>query len=188
MQVFSFVKDLDMFGAPVPNLFNMGGHKKVKTWLGALISIMIVSLIVAFSLIKIERLVQRKNPEISTNTEVLDFTEKFDTSSDDFMMAFATKSMDIEPRHARWLAEARYSIDGRSDVKRRWDLHKCSEDEMKLFYEPENEITASDMKKYQQAGQLYCLDWKAIGYELYGDRRNGKQFADIQVNLYACGT
>ena len=112
-----------MFGTPVPNLINMGGRKEIKTWLGAIMSILIVSLTLAFSLVQFERLAQKKNPAISTNTERIDVTEKFDTSSDDFMMAFATASMKVKPKHARWLAEARENHDGRTDTRRRWDLH-----------------------------------------------------------------
>ena len=87
-------------------------------------SILTISVTIAFTLVQLERLAQRKNPAITTNTEGVDISEKFDTSSDDFMMAFATKSLKVETKHARWTAETRENPDGGpSTIRRRWELH-----------------------------------------------------------------
>ena len=57
----NFIKELDMFGAAVPNI-NLGGLRQVKTSCGATASIFVLMLTVAFTLLKIERLILNKNP------------------------------------------------------------------------------------------------------------------------------
>ena len=83
-----FVKNIDMFGAQVPT-FNLRGREDVKTSAGALASMVIIVLTFLFGLLKLQYLVERKNPSIVANTRNLAFGERFNTGSDDFMMAFA---------------------------------------------------------------------------------------------------
>ena len=88
-----------MFGAEVPS-FNIRGRHTVKTSAGACASITIIILTFLFALIKLQHLVEKKNPTISTNESSLKEGERFDTGSDIFMMAFAAENVgnDGEPR------------------------------------------------------------------------------------------
>ena len=47
------VKNLDLFAAPMPS-FNLAGEESKRTWAGALSSILIMTLTLAFGLIKLE--------------------------------------------------------------------------------------------------------------------------------------
>ena len=72
------IKNIDFFGAPVPT-FNIGGKTNVPTWLGSIISILILGMTFMFGLIKIEHMAIRKNPEIIKNIEIVDIEETYDT-------------------------------------------------------------------------------------------------------------
>ena len=85
----NLVKRLDLFGEAVPN-FNLRGQTKVKTSFGAVATILIVTLTFMFSLVKLDHMVLRKSPNLTSNEEEFDTSERsFDTSSDELMMAFA---------------------------------------------------------------------------------------------------
>ena len=102
-----FLKNVDMFGAPVPN-FNMRGRADVKTSCGACISIVILTLTLMFGILKLEHLAQRKNPSITTNIMPLEGGERYDTASENFMMAFAVSDKNLSPkndtRYVKWQA------------------------------------------------------------------------------------
>ena len=61
-----FIKDLDMFGQPMPG-FNINGRSVVKTSFGACVSTIILVLTGMFALLKFRHLVEHKNPSLSTN-------------------------------------------------------------------------------------------------------------------------
>ena len=77
---------MDLFSEPVPT-FNIAGKTSVQTRLGIFCSLLIFILTFAFSLLKLQHLIERKNPDLTTNTEPLEGGEKFFLESDEFMMA-----------------------------------------------------------------------------------------------------
>lgn len=77
-----------MFGAKIQT-FNMRGRTKINTSCGACVSIMIFILTLIFALVKLEHLVERKNPSVTTNLSALEAGTRFNTNSNEFMMAFA---------------------------------------------------------------------------------------------------
>ena len=83
-----FIKNLDMFGAPLPN-FNSQGRATVKTSCGTCVSLLILTVTFMFAILKLEHLVEKKNPSITTNSTPLAAGERFNTGDEDFMMAFA---------------------------------------------------------------------------------------------------
>ena len=110
-----FVKNWDMFGAHVPT-FNIRGRSVVKTSFGACASILILVLTLLFALLKLQYLVEKKNPTISTNTSILDGSERFNTGSESFAMAFAFEKLGSEYRidnnYIRWMVRFFENIDG----------------------------------------------------------------------------
>ena len=75
----NFVKRLDMFGAPVPS-FNIEGQRSMKTNCGAIATILMISITIMFTLVKLEHLVLKKNPSLTTNVEQLEQGERFDSA------------------------------------------------------------------------------------------------------------
>lgn len=70
-----FIKDLDMFGERVPEI-NIRGQTTIKTSVGACVTITIIALTISFGLVKLEHLVQRKNPTINIMHEPLQEEEE----------------------------------------------------------------------------------------------------------------
>ena len=62
--VFKLIKRFDLFGKPIPT-FNLNGKTKIQTFEGAVISIIIFTLTLTFSLMKFEQLINRKNLTIN---------------------------------------------------------------------------------------------------------------------------
>ena len=153
------LKSLDMFGAPVPNL-NIRGRGEVKTVCGACTSLVIFALTLLFGIIKMEHLALRKNPSITTNTSPLEAGERFDTGSDDFMIAFAVEDIKGVPlndaRYIRWQVVSLNLENGEKNKTEEF-LQPCSQDAMNKFYPAESSQTANEVKSQQAAGNLYCL-------------------------------
>ena len=62
--VFKFIKRFDLFGKQVPT-FSLNGKTKIQTYEGAVISIIIFALTLIFSLMKFDKLINRRNPTIN---------------------------------------------------------------------------------------------------------------------------
>ena len=91
-----FIKNLDIFGAPIP-AFNLRGRDKVKTSCGAIISIIIMTITGLFAILKFEHMLIKKNPNITSNTGPIDKTERFSLVQDHFMMAFSVLHFNKNP-------------------------------------------------------------------------------------------
>lgn len=79
------VKNLDMFGSKLPQ-FNISGKEVEQTFSGAIMSIMIFSVIIMFSILKLQHLLQRSNPYVNRFDVEDHFTieKRFDTRQTDF--------------------------------------------------------------------------------------------------------
>ena len=101
----TFVKNVDMFGAPIHN-FNLSGRAEVKTTCGACISMIIFTLTFMFALLRLGHLQIRKNPLIAMHSNPLEEGERFNMDSEDFMMAFGVLGKYSTPkndtRYLRW--------------------------------------------------------------------------------------
>ena len=144
-----FVKNIDMFGAAVPGI-NMRGKTELNTSCGAIISMLIIILTLSFGLLKLEHLMERKNPLIVTNTVPLDSEEQINTGSDNFMMAFAAvgkknKNVKNDPRFVRWYARFWQIVDGEYSA-RNVPLNLCTDKEFAMFDPPEDAHTAETVK------------------------------------------
>ena len=63
-----FVKNLDVFSNSLPS-FNIRGKTSVTTWMGAGCSIIIFLIGFTFGLLKLQHLIERRNPALSESTE-----------------------------------------------------------------------------------------------------------------------
>ena len=62
------LKALDMFAADLPT-FNVSGQSKIQTYLGGLLSAMIIIVTLLFASVKMHQLVEHDNPSINSNIE-----------------------------------------------------------------------------------------------------------------------
>lgn len=140
---------LDLFGAPAPT-FNIRGETKVRTYFGAVLSTMIITVTLLFSLVKLEHLLSKHNPTVNTfeDKNVFGTADVYKpASSEEFMMAFAVTSekdawkVKHDPRFVKWLAYQRTVLNG-EETYNEVPLHPCTEEEYTLFHEPEDDDTA----------------------------------------------
>lgn len=102
----SFIKELDLFGKAVPS-FSLGGRTTIKTYAGALLSFIILSLTFLFGLLKFQQLIEKKNALINTNFDPLADDTKYQTNSGDLVLAataenYLTGAGVSDPRYVRW--------------------------------------------------------------------------------------
>ena len=44
------------------------------------------------------------------------------------------------------------------------------------------------MKRLQDGGHFYCIDFKALGFDIYGSEMSGVDFAALDVMLIPCAS
>ena len=101
------LKRLDIFDRQVP-AFSIGGKNSVSTWTGTSCTVFIFTLTFAFGLVKLQHLLERKNPIVTNNTERLEAFDSYSLGSDEFMMAFTLhpftgEALKYDPRYVRWI-------------------------------------------------------------------------------------
>ena len=61
-------RKFDLFGAQVPQ-FNLNGQKDVRSLIGGIASFLVISTTFLFATLKLQHLLQRKNPTVSIYSE-----------------------------------------------------------------------------------------------------------------------
>ena len=67
-------------------------------------------------------------------------------------------------------------------------MHKCTDEEFAKFKGPETELEAKKVRRLQDDGGFYCLDWKALGLELYGSETLGIDFNALDLMIIPCAS
>ena len=84
----------------------MRGEKKFLTSVGACVSFGMRLLVLVYGLIKLEHLLQLRNPTLNSNKEPLEEGEIFETSKQEFMIAFTVEhwfdGVKENPRYIQW--------------------------------------------------------------------------------------
>ena len=107
-QLPRFLLNIDMFGAPVPT-FNMRKQGTIKTSIGTVISILIMGMTSIFALLKLQKLMLRKQPDIVSFTDEQAFDATFRYSVRDNGVMFAVslehylEGAKNDPRHIQWV-------------------------------------------------------------------------------------
>ena len=109
---------------------------------------------------------ERKNPFVNTNSTPLSIETKYDTSSDEFMMAFFAENYQTgepvsDPNYVNWVTRL---VVTKSGVKTKtwYPMHQCSDEDFAKFYDPKTAEAASKVNRIQGGGHLFCHDWKAL--------------------------
>ena len=190
--VLGLIKNLDIFGTPVPS-FNIDGETSVKTWSGACTSIIIFMLTCAFGLIKLQDMFERKNPMMTTNTERLEADESVSINLADLMMAFSFQrstggEYKYGQRYVKFIAEA-YQLKNSKTIRTYYPLHPCSDEEFDKFYPDPNELAATTIIGKQKANKnLFCLHPDLLEFYLQGSYTTGNDYTAIDVQLVSCAS
>ena len=88
----SIVKRFDLFGKRLPT-FNIKGVSEIRTQTGAYLSLILGLLGIAYSILKLSTLLNRKNPQTIANDFPTETDENYRiANSDEFMIAFALEN------------------------------------------------------------------------------------------------
>ena len=85
---------------------------------------------------------------------LLDGGEPTNLDESGFKFAFAVENMHrnasvYNPRYFRWLVSIHQKKNSHTSPRRHFELYPCTEEDMGMFDEPENEETANKMTKLQ---------------------------------------
>ena len=116
--IWQFLYEFDMFGAPAPTM-NISRETKVRTSAGVVSSILVLLLTFLYALLKLEHMVERKNPSLTTNTTPVEEGEYYKITSDNFMAAFSiinkvTGEPKSDPRYIRWIVKFYKMLNGKA--------------------------------------------------------------------------
>ena len=188
---FDFLKNIDNFSEALPS-FNINGRSDVKTFFGGIMSLSIIMVTIAFGVMKMQHLVERKNPQINTNDAPLEDGTTYHTGNEDFMWAFAAERYDnfeglSDPRYIKWVTAYWIYKDNVWDIK--WfPMHQCTDAKQAKFFPPQSEQFATKMKNFFEQGHLYCIDFNKFDIEIYGASTTGVDYAAFDVLLVPCGS
>ena len=170
--MFAFLKKLDLFAKRYPT-FNIKGNESVHTYFGGFTSICLYMIVLIIAMVKMERLVLRRNPQIN-KYESLDDRGKddiFDTTQGNFAIAFGlidfmTGKPKHDPRYIRYHAVYWKSID--SVIERRLvPIYPCKAADIARLLPDRNED--SIVKHLREEGAMQCIDWKTANFEIFGN-------------------
>ena len=77
--VTSFLRLYDIFGSAVPG-FNIKGKQKVTTWFGGIMTLLILTVAIGYSVTKTYDLIRRADPNIITNIITSYFDKDFEVN------------------------------------------------------------------------------------------------------------
>ena len=120
----------------------------------------IVFLTIAFGLVKLQHLLMRKDPLITTIETPLEAGERYEIAQDEFMTAYAAENYNTgagisDPRYVRWVT-AVYQRNGVEWNTLWYPMHKCQEVEFAKFWttKSSNEIKVDRLRR---GGHFYCI-------------------------------
>ena len=67
--ITSMIARLDLFGAPAAPRFNVQGKENVNTCVGGVLSFMLLTITILFGTVKLDELLEKRNPTISSLKE-----------------------------------------------------------------------------------------------------------------------
>ena len=117
---------------------------------------------------------------------------RYNVDQEEFMMAFTAVNYDTgvplsDPRYVKWVTAYWERVGGEWIIN--WfPMHKCSGAEMARFKNPENDLIATRVNKLQTGGHFFCLDFKAMRFELYGSESKGVDFSALDPMLVPCAS
>ena len=119
---------------------------------GALSSLVMIFLTILFGSLKLQHLINKKSPSITTNQQPLEAGVTYKIDQDEFMMAFTAENYDTgapitDPRYVKWVTAYWERIDGDWEITRWYPMHKCTDADFSRFKKPENDLVAAKVNK-----------------------------------------
>lgn len=134
--------------------FNYGGHNQIKSVPGAIVSLFLGIVLLAFAGQRLTELINHSNPIISVARvqDAHDASFKYNLSNHGFKIAFGVndfrtfESLD-DPGYVDWIVKLTVGLNQKQLYSTFLTFHKCTEEDYNDFYEPR----ASDKKFFEFA-------------------------------------
>ena len=188
----TFIKQLDMYGLPMPG-FNIEGEQVMTTNTGGVVSVMIIYVTLLFAILKFVNMLNKENPTVFSYFEpdAVDVDYMFNMIDEDFMIAFSledynTGETKMNTDYVKFYAMYSDMKDGKRGTTE-VPLHKCTEEDYSRFY-PVEQRSSSLLNKYKTKDnmQLFCLDLdKLYDLPLFGTQAV-KTFGSLQFMAVPC--
>ena len=122
---------------------------------------MLILTTILFAESKLQALLNRKSPSITSYTQSVEEGSKFDTNEEDFVIAFALENffdgLKDDPRFVQWIAKYSYAeSDGTYHVIN-YPMHRCTDEEMAKF-DPPDQASKVKVERYKQVRGFYCFE------------------------------
>ena len=170
--------------------FTLGRQSEIKTLVGGLVSLLIMSTTLFFAMVKWNHLYEYKSPSITAFSQKIDEGARFNPAQEEFMMAFTIEhfqeGVKDDPRFVQWILN--YSSadkDGKYSIIS-YPMHQCRPDEMAKFY-PADFSSTKKVEKFKKEGGLYCIDLPEEGLDIYGYWQSGSDYAALDILAAPCG-
>ena len=161
----AIAEKLDLFSSPLPT-FNLSGKPAITTYTGGFLSIGIIIVMMSYAYLKLDQLMAKHNPNISTlneqavydSSEVLDFTEiNFRVAFS--MVSFFGRETKDDPRYVKYFARHFGKVDG-VWYEEMLPIHKCTEEDWALFDPPSRLSTDSIQSIWDNPDTryMYCFE------------------------------
>ena len=163
-KIGSIVKKIDGFGQEIPS-FNIKGETRVNTVFGGIITVAILTLTLAYAILKGIDLVTRKNPTINDYVIPSYFHDLEYVNLDEigFKVAFSFRnysSLELidDSRYVKWIVR-KYGLQNGTDYEELVPYHKCTDADYAGFY-PVAKNSESPLKAIREDPKknLLCLD------------------------------
>ena len=170
--------------------FTLKGKAEVRTSVGALLSIAMMSISFLFALLKLTHLMARKNPLVNTfilQNEIPN-NDPFRPHETNFRMAvalqdFVTTESKSDPRYVKWASFFYTAKDG-IWTTRSIPIYRCQEADYEQFYPPElNSVQRVETLKKEN--ELFCIDFLEADIEMWGTMGSGT-YSSFEFVLFPC--
>ena len=170
------LEKIDLFKKDLPN-FSLKGKQQIPSVTGGVSTAIIIVVMLTFALTKLDQLLKRDNPNVSTFTEELALGSSDVINLKDTGIRFAwsiegysDKKIKDDPRFVKTYVRLSGRRQGESQ-ETMLDYHRCTWEDFESFAPPSNDAMNQLNSIMSDEGRgLYCLDWEKLGeiLEIWG--------------------
>ena len=190
-KIGAIVKSIDGFGQEIPS-FNLKGETRVNTLFGGVITVLILSLTLAYAVLKGIHLLKRTNPTINKYSipSYFGVSETVNLSKIDFRVAFSFRGSKShllldDPRYVKWIVR-RTGMRNGTQFEETLPYHKCTDADFARFRQPAKRSRDSLKEIREDPNKsLYCLDEWSKNMYIGGDKETAN-WSTIEISLAPC--
>ena len=163
-KIGAILKNIDGFGQEIPS-FNLKGETRVNTFFGGVITLLIMTLTLAYAILKGIHLLHRTNPTINHYSipHHFDISKTVDLNEIGFKVAFSFRGSKShllldDPHYVKWIVR-RTGMRNGANFEETLPYHKCTDADFAEFHPPaKRSLEALKEIREDPKKSLFCLD------------------------------